>query len=88
MLAIPRSIENQKFLVRSTYNGITAVISPTGKILKKINKNQSGYLIYEINLLEKKSFYVKNHFIINLIYYLILGLCIILFFKKNSNTRF
>ena len=88
MLAIPRSIENQKFLVRSTYNGITAVISPKGKILKKINKNQSGYLIYEINLLEKKSFYVKNHFIINLIYYLILGLCIILFFKKNSNTRF
>ena len=39
MLSLPRAIESNKFLVRSANNGISAVISPKGKIIKKIDLN-------------------------------------------------
>ena len=84
MLSIPRSIESRRFLIRSAYNGISAVISPSGEIVKIIKKNESGYLVSKISFIKEQSFYVKNKNIINLIYYIAF---IILFFKKMSYRR-
>ena len=82
MLSIPRSIENKRFLIRSTYNGLSAIVSPTGKILNKIKINKSGYLIEEVMLRKDKSFYTANYTNIRIIYYLIFIWLAALFIKE------
>ena len=57
MLSIPRAIENKRFLVRSTYNGISSIISPSGKLLKELGTNARGYLARKIPLIKEQSFY-------------------------------
>ena len=42
--SIFRSIESGKYLVRSSNNGITAIINPIGNIEKKIELGNSGYI--------------------------------------------
>lgn len=44
MLAIWRAIEHRKYLVRATNNGITEVISPSGKSIKQIKPKKAGFL--------------------------------------------
>ena len=39
-----RSIESGKYILRSTNNGIAAIISPTGVVEKKINLNETGFI--------------------------------------------
>ena len=39
-----RSIESGKYILRSTNNGIAAIISPIGVVEKKINLNETGYI--------------------------------------------
>lgn len=85
MLAIPRSIENKRFLIRSTYNGLSAIISPTGKILNKVETNVSGYLLDEVVLRKDKSFYTMNYANIKMIYYLIFAWLVLLFIKELRN---
>ena len=82
MLSIPRSIENKRFLIRSTYNGLSAIVSPTGKILNKIKINKSEYLIEEVILRKDKSFYTANYTNIRIIYYLIFIWIAALFIKE------
>ena len=42
--SIFRAIESGKYLIRSSNNGITAIINPIGLIEKKIPFNNSGYI--------------------------------------------
>ena len=42
--SIFRAIENGKYLVRASNNGITAIINPLGQIEKKIDYGKSGYI--------------------------------------------
>ena len=85
MLSLPRAIESNKFLVRSANNGISAVISPKGKIIKKIDLNNEGSIFYEIPIINKKTIYHSYYTIIETSYYLILVLLI--FIKKFFYTR-
>jgi len=48
MLSVPRTIETRRYLLRSTTNGISAVVDPTGKIVKKIEKNKKGIINYDV----------------------------------------
>ena len=86
MLSIPRAIENKKFLIRSANTGISAIISPNGKIKEKLGINKSGYLIGDVLLSNKKSFYLSNYKIINLFYYIIFFSLLALFYKKARNN--
>ena len=85
MLSLPRAIEANKFLVRSANNGISAVISPKGKIIKKIDLNNEGSIFYEIPIIKKKTIYHSYYKIIETSYYLILILLV--FIKKIFYTR-
>ena len=85
MLSIPRAIENRRFLIRSTYNGISAIISPTGEIINKISLNEKGYIDSEVTLINKKSFYSKYKSKILLTYHIIFVLLLFLFLKKFRN---
>ena len=42
--SIFRAIESGKYVVRSANNGIAAIINPIGKIEKKVNIDQTGYI--------------------------------------------
>ncbi len=39
-----RAIENGKYILRSTNNGITAIINPIGVVEKQLNLNENGYI--------------------------------------------
>ena len=82
MLSIPRAIENKRFLVRSTYNGISSIISPSGKLLKELGTNARGYLARKIPLIKEQSFYSKYYSKINFIYYMIFFAILLLFIKE------
>tara|TARA_Y100001970_G_C14232223_1_gene859387 strand:+ start:1596 stop:3119 length:1524 start_codon:yes stop_codon:yes gene_type:complete len=88
MLSIPRAIENRKYLLRSAQNGISAIISPTGEILKKIEKNKQGIINYNIELISSQYLptFSKYHGYINAFYLLVLALLIFpLFSHKGRN---
>ena len=85
MLAIPRAIENRRFLVRSTYNGVSAIISPKGEIINKIPKNKVGYISNNVSLIRAKSFYSIYKSQIKMIYHVIFGVLLILFLIKLRN---
>ena len=42
-----RAIENGKYVIRSSNNGMAAIINPLGQIEKKINYGKSGYIDFE-----------------------------------------
>ena len=54
MLSVPRTIETRRYLLRSTTNGISAVVDPTGKIVKKIEKNKKGIINYDVAYRESR----------------------------------
>jgi apolipoprotein N-acyltransferase len=54
-----RAIENGRFVLRGTNNGITAIIDPYGRIRKEIPRNQYGILTGHFRYLTKKTFYTE-----------------------------
>ena len=45
--SIFRAIETGKYVIRSSNNGMSAIINPLGEIEKKINFGNSGYIDFE-----------------------------------------
>ncbi len=73
-----RAIETGNFLVRAANTGISAFISPTGKILKSLNLFEEGFITEEIYLQDTKTFFeiYKNQ----LLYLFLLIFLILLFY--------
>ncbi len=56
--AILRAIESNRYLIRATNSGISAIISPRGKVLKKIGLFKRGEIVdHKIGLLKDMTFY-------------------------------
>lgn len=51
-----RAIENNRYLLKSSYNGYSCVVNPQGKIIKKLNSNFNSV---SLPLIHSKSFYQK-----------------------------
>ncbi|MBM3709946.1 MAG: apolipoprotein N-acyltransferase, partial [Actinobacteria bacterium] len=66
-----RAIENGCYTVHSTNTGITAIISPDGDIVKKIDLSEKGVIYGNIYLIPYKTFYARFG---NLILYIFLGI--------------
>ena len=66
-----RAIENNTFLLRSTNQGVSAIIDNKGSLIKKLNRNEAGNIEFKVPLI--KSNKVKNDliFFILLITYLL-----------------
>ncbi len=58
-LAIFRAIENQRFLVRAAKTGISAVIAPDGRILKKLPQFTRGVIVSDVPLISVRTFYTR-----------------------------
>jgi apolipoprotein N-acyltransferase len=54
-----RAIENGRFVLRGTNNGITAIVDPYGRVRKEIPRNQFGILTGHFRYLSKKTFYTR-----------------------------
>ncbi len=82
--SIFRSVEYGKYTLRSSNNGISAIIDPSGSIINKININKEGVIsIKEIVSVDKTFFSIYG----NKIYFCIILLYIFLIFsfKKLEN---
>ncbi len=81
--SIFRSIEEGKNIIRSSNNGISALISPRGKILKINESTESG--VFEVSNLKKpykKTFFSKHRN--NIFFYLIAIYISLIFFLKRK----
>ena len=55
--SIFRAIENGKYIIRSSNNGIAAIVNPLGIIEKRVNLGKSGYIdLNEIKILQPTIF--------------------------------
>lgn len=52
-----RAIENQSYVARSAYTGISGFIAPDGKVLSKLEYNTQGSLSWPIPIMTEQSFY-------------------------------
>jgi apolipoprotein N-acyltransferase len=59
LIAIFRAIENRRFLVRSTYTGYSAVVSPLGKTVAHIPAFSEGTLTTQVTLMNYQSSYTN-----------------------------
>ncbi len=59
-MAVFRAVENDRFVVRAANTGISAVISPTGKILEQTKLFVPGFINYRVALINTKTFYTLN----------------------------
>ncbi len=48
-----RAIENRRYLLRSTTAGVTAIVSPSGKVIQRLPLFKEGYLNAKINIPHK-----------------------------------
>ncbi len=82
--SIYRAIESGKYVLRSTNNGITAIINPLGVVEKKLSLNEAGYIDFIGSRKFNPTFFSKYG---NKIFVLIILLYIFLFFsfKKLKN---
>ncbi len=54
-----RSIENRRYLIRSTNSGVTSIISPLGKTVSQLAPFTPGTLLADVKLLSYKSIYTR-----------------------------
>ena len=52
--SIFRAIENNTFLLRSTNQGVSAIIDNKGNIIKQLNRNEAGNIEFEVPLIKTK----------------------------------
>ena len=77
-----RAIENNTFFIRSANKGISAIIDNKGKIIKQLDRNESGNIELEIPLI--KSNKNKN----DLIFFVLLITYLLIFFTyKEKNAK-
>ena len=55
-----RAIENRRFLLRSTNDGITAIVDPYGRVQEEIPRHQAGILTGRFRYLAGKTFYTVH----------------------------
>ena len=65
--AIYRSIENGSYTVRSANMGVSAFISPTGKILKILNSTEAGNIEMDLPVIKSKSYNTNKSLIFTLL---------------------
>ena len=59
-IARVRSIENNRYTIRATNDGISAIISNKGTIVTLLDKGKSGILEGNVKLIKNSTFYSKN----------------------------
>ena len=80
-----RAIENRRYLFRVSNMGISAIISPIGEIIKKVEPNEYKRLDYEIKKMEKNLYTFYTKFGNMFLYILIVYIFITIFYERKFN---
>ncbi|MGI4755453.1 MAG: apolipoprotein N-acyltransferase [Janthinobacterium lividum] len=59
-MARMRAIENRRWLLRDTNNGITASINPNGRVVEAMPRNRRGAVAVHFDYLTEKTFYTRH----------------------------
>ena len=59
-LARLRAIENGKWVVRSANTGVSAVIDPSGKVIKHCDYGMEGVIIFDVPLVAGRTFFAQH----------------------------
>ena len=81
--AIFRAIENNSFLARSANQGVSAIISNKGKVIKKLQPNETGNIEMDIPLFQP-NYKNKNDLIFFILLFTYLIIFLILRIKTNE----
>ena len=87
-LSALRAIENRRFFIRAVNTGISAVIDPAGRVVRRLEVKERGSMTAKIQLLEHRTFYSKHGNILCLF-----GILLVSFFmflamiRPLGNTR-
>ena len=79
-----RSIESGKYIIRSSNNGISAIINPIGIIEKKIDLGTTGYVDFIESKIVKSTLFTRYG---NQIFFIIILIYIFLIFSFNKLTN-
>lgn len=60
LIARMRAVENRRYLIRSTNNGITAVIDPAGRIVKRLPSYQQMAALINYGAVQSTTFYARH----------------------------
>jgi apolipoprotein N-acyltransferase len=60
LIARMRAVENRRFLIRSTNDGITAVIDPAGRIMRRLPSYEQVAAAIRFGLVETTTFYSRH----------------------------
>lgn len=84
-----RSIENNRWSIRATNDGISAIISNKGTIVDKLEKGAIGVLEGKVQLINKNTFYNSYGYLFSYIFSLIIVLLTIFIgiWKKTSSKQ-
>ena len=82
--SIFRAVESGKYVLRSSNNGISAIINPLGDIEQKVSFNETGYIDFSQSKKIQPTVFSKFG---NKIFGLIILLYIFLFFSFNRNNN-
>lgn len=55
-----RAIEHGKYVVRSANTGISAILSPRGEVLRRLDWEEEGVLVDEVKLISGRTLYVRT----------------------------
>ena len=79
--SIFRAIENNTFLIRSANKGISAIVDNKGKVIKKLNSYEAGYIQFKVPLIKNENSN-KN----DLIFFVLLITYIFIFYFTEKNN--
>ena len=84
-MATFRSIENRRYNLRATSNGISAQISPTGRIIKKIGLNKKSNFIAEFKYIKEKTFFTNYGYLFPFLNFIFVLLWLVFPINKFRN---
>ncbi len=85
LVAIPRAVENRRYLVRATNTGVSAVVTPVGKVRNKTQIFKKEVFTDHVALLYSDTIYMK---VGNIFPWLCLTLFILFVFHKHLKRRY
>jgi apolipoprotein N-acyltransferase len=59
-MAILRTVENRRFLVRSANTGITMVVDPVGRVTRTLGLEREGILVETIHTVDSSTVYTRH----------------------------
>lgn len=77
-LSILRAVENNRYLIYAANTGISAIVDPTGRILKKTEIFVKAQLMGEVYPIKDITFYTRFSYVVPIFCFLFIVLCVTL----------